>query len=148
VLVIFTLAQHATSKLAGGGELGHGLGALRHGVLSKLTGQHQAARSLDLAARQGGLLVVATQAATLHSDALEHIRQEGVHHGHAALADAHLGVHRLQHLVDVGGIALHTAGLALAAGLLGLGGLGGLLAGSLRHFAEKLIVVSSVKQPF
>jgi len=43
----------------GGVVLGHGLGALRHGVLGELTGQQQAHTRLDLAGRERRLLVVA-----------------------------------------------------------------------------------------
>ena len=39
------------------GELGHGLGALRHGVLRELTRQDQADRRLDVAAADGATLV-------------------------------------------------------------------------------------------
>ena len=39
------------SRRLGGGELGHGLGALGHGVLGELAGEDQAHRGLDLAGR-------------------------------------------------------------------------------------------------
>ena len=92
-----------TSRLGGGGlELGHGLGALRDGVLGELTGEEQADGGLDLAGRQGGLLVVAGQAGSLKGQALEDVVDERVQDGHAALGDASVGVHLLQHLVDVG----------------------------------------------
>jgi hypothetical protein len=45
----------------GGGELGDGLGALRHGVLCKLTGQDEANGGLNLPRSHGGLLVVPGQ---------------------------------------------------------------------------------------
>ena len=45
----------------GGGELGHGLGALRDGVLGKLTGEDEADGSLDLARGKSGLLVDASE---------------------------------------------------------------------------------------
>jgi hypothetical protein len=41
-----------------GGELGDGLGSLRHGVLGQLTGKHETDGGLDLAGRESGLLVV------------------------------------------------------------------------------------------
>jgi len=40
-------------------ELGDGLGALRDGVLGKLSGKEKAHGGLDLAGREGALLVVA-----------------------------------------------------------------------------------------
>jgi len=45
----------------GGGELGHSLGALGHGMLGKLTREHQAHGGLDLTGGDGGLLVVPGQ---------------------------------------------------------------------------------------
>ena len=47
------------------GEFGHGLGALRDGVLGKLTGKNKAHGGLNLAARQGGLVVVGAEFACL-----------------------------------------------------------------------------------
>ncbi|KAJ8554739.1 hypothetical protein ON010_g9742 [Phytophthora cinnamomi] len=112
-------------------ELGHGLRAFRHGVLGQLAREHEAHGRLDLAAGQRRLLVVARQLARLRGDALEDVVDERVHDRHAALADARLGVHLTQHLVDVGRVRLDAL-LALA--LAGLGNrLRGLLRGSLRH---------------
>ena len=48
-------------KRLGGGELGHGLGALRDGVLGELTGEDEADGSLDLARGKSGLLVDASE---------------------------------------------------------------------------------------
>ena len=45
----------------GRGELGHGLGALRDGVLGELTGEDEADGSLDLARGKSGLLVDASE---------------------------------------------------------------------------------------
>ena len=93
--------------LRGGGlELGHGLGALGHGVLGKLTGEEQADGRLDLAGREGALLVVAGQAGGLKGEALEDVVDERVQDGHSALGDAGVGVNLLQHLVDVGAVFL------------------------------------------
>jgi hypothetical protein len=94
-----------SARLCGGGlELGHGLGALGHGVLGKLTGEEQADGRLDLAGREGALLVVAGQAGGLKGEALEDVVDERVQDGHAALGDARVGVHLLEHLVDVGAV--------------------------------------------
>ena len=103
----------------GAGELGDGLGALGHGVLGELTREDEADRGLHLAGREGGLLVVAGELAGLGRDALEDVVDERVHDGHAALGDAGVGVHLLEHLVDVDRVRLGAALLALAAlGLL------------------------------
>ena len=77
----------------GGGELGHGLGALRHGVLGQLAGQDEAHGGLDLARRHRRLLVVARQAGGLGGDLLEDVVDERVHDGHGLRRDARVGVH-------------------------------------------------------
>ena len=112
-------SHRAMSTLGGGrGVLGDGLGALRHGVLGQFAGERQADGRLDLAGGQGGLAVVAGELASLGRDALEDVVDEGVHDGHALLGDARLGVHLLQHLVDVRRVRLD----ALARALLGASG--------------------------
>ena len=103
-----------------GGELGDGLGALRHGVLGELTREHQAHSGLDLSGREGGLLVVTSQAGSLASKSLEDVVDERVHDGHTLLGDTSLGVDLLQHLVDVAGVALHALTASATGGLLGL----------------------------
>ena len=114
-----------------GGELGDGLGALTHSVLSELSGEHEADGGLDLPGGEGGLLVVLGELAGLSGDALEDVVDEGVHDGHALLGDASVGVDLLEHLVDVRGVGLNALLGLLSSGLLG--GLGGLLAGGLGH---------------
>lgn len=59
--------------LGGGGVLGDGLGALRHGVLGELTGKDEADGGLDLAGGDGGLLVVGGKLGGLSCDALEDV---------------------------------------------------------------------------
>ena len=116
------------------GELGHGLGALRHGVLGQLSREHKTHRRLHLARGEGGLLVVPGQLPGLAGHALEHIVDERVHDGHSALGDTGVGVHLLEHLVDVRRVRLGPLVLLLlVTGLLG--GLGGLLGGGLGHVA-------------
>jgi len=79
------------------GELCDGLGALRHGVLGQLPGEHQAHSSLDLAGRDGGLLIVARQAGRLPGDLVEDVIDERVQDGHGLGGDARVRVHLLQH---------------------------------------------------
>ena len=73
-------------------------------MLGKLTGKEKADGSLDLAGREGALLVVAGQTGSLKGKALEDVVDERVEDGHSSLGDAGVGVHLLQHLVDVGAI--------------------------------------------
>ena len=89
------------SGLGGGLELGNSLGALGHGVLGKFTGEEKADGGLDLARREGALLVVSGQTRSLKGESLEDIVDERVEDGHSSLGDAGVGVHLLQHLVDV-----------------------------------------------
>ena len=125
---------HKVRRL-GGGELGHGLGSLGHGVLGELSGQHEADGGLDLAGREGRLLVVGGELSGLPGDALEDVVDEGVHDAHSLLADTGVGVDLLEHLVDVRRVGLDALLALLLVGRLDLlGGLGGSLLGwSLRH---------------
>ena len=97
------------------GVLGDGLRALRHGVLGQLTRQDQADGRLDLARREGALLVVADQLAGLDGDALEGVVDERVHDRHGLGRDARVRVHLLEDLVDVRGVRLLGLLLALLA---------------------------------
>ena len=104
----------------GGGELGHGLGALGHGVLGELAREHEADGRLDLAGRERRLLGEAAQLGGLEGDALEDVVDERVHDRHALLGDARVRVHLLEHAVDVRRVRLRARLLLLgAAGLLG-----------------------------
>ena len=117
-------------SLLGAGVLGHRLGALRHGVLGQLPGEQQADGGLDLPGGDGGALVVVRQTRGLAGDALEDVVDEGVHDAHRLGGDAGVGVHLLQHLVHVDGVALLPGLPALLATLhcgLGDGFLGALL---------------------
>jgi len=121
----------------GSSVLGDSLGALRDGVLGKLSGENEPDGSLDLAGLKGHLLVVLGELSGLSSDAVEDVVDEGVHHGHALLGDSSVGVDLLQHLVDVGGVGLHRFALALLGSSL-LGGLCGFLGGGLGHFESRV----------
>ena len=99
-------------------------------MLGQLTGEQQAHGRLDLAAGDGRALVVVGQARGLGGDPLEDVVHEAVHDGHGLAGDASVGVHLLQHLVDVDGVAFLPLPLALlvpGADGLGLAGLLGSL---------------------
>lgn len=68
-----TKPQSTEHLFRGRRVLGDRLGALRHGVLSKLTGQDQADRGLDLSGRDGGLLVVGSKLGSLSGNALKDV---------------------------------------------------------------------------
>ena len=118
-----------SGRLLAAGVLGDGLGSLAHGVLGQLTGQKETDGGLDLPAGDGGPPVVVGQTGGLGGDALEDVVDEGVHDGHGLAGDAGVGVHLLQHLVDVDGVDLppplpallvpSALGLCLGGGLLG-----------------------------
>ena len=116
-------------NLLGAGVLGDGLGSLRDGVLGQLSGQEETDRGLDLARGDGGPLVVVSQATSLGGDALEEVVDEGVHDGHGLGGHSGVGVHLLQHLVDVDGVGFLPLLLALLAVSLGGRGFAGLLGG-------------------
>ena len=119
------------SCLLAGGVLGDSLGALAHGVLGQLTGQQKPDGGLDLPRSDGAPLVVVSQTAGFGGDALEDVVHEGVHDGHGLAGDAGVGVHLLQHFVDVDGVGFLSPPLPLlvaGADSLGLAGLLGTFA--------------------
>ena len=71
-------------------ELGHGLRALRDGVLRELAREDEADGRLDLARRKRRLLVVAGEAAGLRGDAVEQVVDERVQDANRLLRDARL----------------------------------------------------------
>ena len=103
----------AYSCLLGRRVLGDGLGALADGVLGQLSGQQQTDGRLDLAARDRRPAVVVRQTRRLGGDALEDVVDERVHDAHRLGADARVGVHLLQDLVDVDGVAFTSSPLLL-----------------------------------
>ena len=114
-------------SLLGAGVLGHGLGALRHGVLGQLTGEEQTDCGLDLPGGDGAATVVVGQTASLGGDVLEDVVHERVHDRHGLAGDTGVGVHLLQHFVDVDGVRLPPPPLLLlVSGALGLCLRGGL----------------------
>ena len=110
------------SCLFAAGVLGHRLGPLADCVLGQLAGEVQPHSGLDFTAGDGVLLVVVGQAGGFGGDALKDIIHERVHDTHGLGGDAGVGVHLLEHLIDVDRVAL----LATLSPLLGLtpGGLG------------------------
>ena len=115
----------AAHGLRGRGVRGDCLGALGDGVLCELSGEGEAHSSLDLAGREGALLVVAHELAGLVGDPIKDVRDERVQDRHALGRDSGdmsqvdmPGVHMLEHLVDVDRVGLGALLLALAAALL------------------------------
>uniref|UniRef100_A0A453N467 Uncharacterized protein n=1 Tax=Aegilops tauschii subsp. strangulata TaxID=200361 RepID=A0A453N467_AEGTS len=96
------------TRSLGRGELGDGLGALGDGMLGELAGEDEADGGLDLAGRDGGLLVVPRELGGLAGELLEDVVDEGVHDGHGLGGDADVGVHLLEHLEDVDLVRLHA----------------------------------------
>ena len=121
-------------------------GGCQTAVLGQLTGEEQTNGGLNLPRVNGGPLVVkhSQTAACLGGDALEDVVHERVHDGHGLGGDTGVGVHLLQHLVDVDAVAFLPLALlllvALGDGLLGLAGLlGGLSGGFGWHDAAELL---------
>ena len=120
--------QQIANNLLGAGVLGDGLGTFRDGVFGQFSGEEEPDGGLDFPGGDGGPLVVVGQFGSLGSDTLEEIVDERVHDAHGLGGDTGIGVHLLQHLVDVDGIRFLTLGLAfLSASNNGLGGLAGFL---------------------
>ena len=121
-----------TCSLLAAGVLGDGLGALADGVLGEFTGEKQTDGGLDFSAGDGGSLVVVSQPGGLGSDALEDVVDKAVHDGHGLAGHTGVGVHLLQHLVDVDGVGFPPPPLPL---LVGRPGRFGLRRGLLRPLA-------------
>jgi hypothetical protein len=103
-------------------------------VLGEFTGEHESNSSLDLSAAESRLLVVSGKLSSLTRNALEDIVDERVHDGHALLRDTSVGVHLLEHLVNVRRIRLSALLVSLSAGgLFHSRGLCRLLGGCLSH---------------
>ena len=124
----FFFCQQIANNLLGAGVLGDGLGTFRDGVFGQFSGEEEPDSSLDLPGSDGGPLVVVGQFGSLGSDTLEEIVDERVHDAHGLGGDTGIGVHLLQHLVDVDGIRFLTLVLAFLSVLSnGLSGLAGFL---------------------
>ena len=105
--------ESEAARLLGARVLGHGLGALGHGVLGQLTRQEQTHSGLDFPASDGRALVVVRKARRLGGDALEDVVDERVHDRHGLAGDSSVGMNLLQHFVNVDSIALLPLPLAL-----------------------------------
>ena len=143
------MTWQAVSLLAAG-VLGDGLGALGHSVLGQLTGEEETDGRLDLPTGDGRTLVVVGQTRGLGGDALEDIVDKAVHDRHSLAGDTSVGVHLLQHLVDVDSIAFLPLPLALlvaGANSLGLAGLLGALGRNFRRHDESFALCVSQMIP-
>ena len=105
--------QTSSASLLGAGVLGDGFGAFRDGVLSQLSGEEESDGGLDLSGGDCGPLVVVSETAGLGGDALEDVVHEGVHDGHGLAGDTGIGVHLLQHFVDVDAVGFPPPPLPL-----------------------------------
>ena len=113
---------HRASHLLAAGVLGNSLGAFRHGMLGKFSGEEEPHSSLDFPAGDGGFLVVVSKAGSFNSNPFENVIDEGVHDAHGLAGDTSVRVDLLQHFVDVDGVGFLPALLPLfgiAAGHLG-----------------------------
>jgi hypothetical protein len=95
-------------------------------VLGELSGEEEPDSGLDLSGGDGGPLVVVRQTAGLGGNALEDVVDKGVHDAHGLRRYTSVGVHLLQHLVDVDGVGLLAPPLVLLVLGDSLGGLAGL----------------------
>ncbi len=87
--------------LLGAGVLGDGFGAFADGVLGQLTGQKQADGSLNLPTGDRRSLVVVRQARRFGGNAFENVVDERIHDAHRFARNTGVGMHLLQHFVNV-----------------------------------------------
>ena len=73
--------------------------------LANSPGRRETDSGLDFPAGDGGTTVVVGKTAGLSCDALKDVVDKAVHDGHSLGGDTGVGVHLLQHLVDVDSIA-------------------------------------------
>ncbi len=83
------------------GVLGHGLGSLRDGVLSQLSGKEKPDSSLDLPGGDGRPLVVVSKTGSLSSNTFKNVVDKRVHDAHGLAGDTSIGMNLLQHFVNV-----------------------------------------------
>jgi hypothetical protein len=102
-----------TVHLLGARVLGDGLRSLADGMFGQFSRKQQANGRLDFAARDRRTSVVVSEAGSFGGDTLEDVVNEAVHDGHRLAADTSVGMHLLQHLVDVDGVALPSPPLLL-----------------------------------
>jgi hypothetical protein len=103
---------------------GDGLGALRHCVAGQLSWEDEFDCGLNFPGGESSSLVEPDQLGSFSGDSVEGVVDEGVHDVHGLLGDADVGVHLLQHFVDVNGEGLNSSssGFLVGSGALGLGG--------------------------
>ena len=82
-------------------------------MLGQLSRQVKPHSGLDFPAGDGVLLVVVGKPGSFGGHTLEDVVHEGVHDAHGLGGDASVGVHLLQHLVDVDRVTLLAGPLSL-----------------------------------
>ena len=88
---------------------GDGLGSFRDGVSGKFSGEDELDGRLDFSGGQGSPLVEPDELGAFSGDSVEGVVDEGVHDVHGLLGDTDVGVHLLEHLVDVDGESLNSS---------------------------------------
>jgi len=95
-------------KLLGASVFGHGFGTLRYSVFCQFSWKNQPYSSLHLTASYCGSLVVVSKSWCFTCNSFEDIIDEAVHDAHSFARHTSVGVHLLQHLVDVDTIAFFS----------------------------------------
>ena len=113
-------------------------------MLGQLSGEEKPDSRLDLPGSDGRPLVVVGETGGLSGDSFEDVVDERVHDAHGLGGDTGVGVHLLEHLVDVDGVGLLPLSLllllvALGDGLGGLARLGSSLSGGLGRHGDGLV---------
>ena len=79
-------------------------------MFGQFTWQMQPHSSLDFPAGDGVFPIVVSQVRSFGGNVLKDVVHKGVHDAHGLAGDTGVGVHLLQHLVDVDGVALLAQG--------------------------------------
>ena len=89
--------------------LGDGLGSLRDGVSGELSWEDELDGGLDLSGGESSSLVESDELGSLSGDSVESVVDEGVHDVHGFLGNTDVGMHLLEHLVDIDRESLHSS---------------------------------------
>ena len=105
---------------------GDSLSAFRDGVSGELSGEDELDSRLDLSGRKSSSLVESDQLGALSGDSVEGVMDEGVDDVHGFLGDADVGVHLLEHLVDIDreGLNSSSSGFSVSSGAFSFSSLG------------------------
>jgi len=95
---------------------GDSLGAFRDGVSGQLSGEDELDSRLNLSGGESSSFVESDQLGSLSGDSVEGVVDKGVDDVHGLLRDSDVGVHLLEHLVDIDREGLNSSSSGFSVG--------------------------------